>query len=106
MVKGDIYIVTENDRRFVGRIGQFLPIKSGNGGGTLMRVVDVEITDAEGNRVKEKRDYTVTGTKGHEWIEADLVKKNGLEEQIDYSYYDELVEKAAVALKAVGYSFG
>ena len=106
VVKGEIYIVTENDRRFVGRIGQFLPVKPGNGGGTLMRVVDVEITDPDGNRVKEKREFTVTGTKGHEWIEAELVKKNALEEQIDYSYYDELVEKATLALKDVGYSFG
>lgn len=94
VVKGDIYIAPKDgERRFVGRIGRFVPLKPGAGGGALLRVNKVD---------GELRDYAVTGTKGYEWLEADKVRGN-LEEQIDYSYYEELVNKAKEALVEVGY---
>ena len=91
VAKGSIYVQNGENRRFVGRIGRFVPLKPGAGGGTLLRV------DGE-------REYAVTGTKGYEWLEADLVKKQGLEDQIDEVYFNNLVEKARAALEERGYS--
>jgi hypothetical protein len=96
VAKGNIYIQTENDRRFVGRIGQFVPVISGQGGGELLRVNEVN---------GELKDYAVTGTKGYLWLEAESVKKIGAEEIVDMSYFDELVEKARKSAAELGYIF-
>jgi hypothetical protein len=92
VVKGEIYISNDNGRRFVGRIGRFVPIKPGTnkGEGQLLRVV-------------EDKEYAVTGTKGYLWLEADTVRELELEEAIDGTYFDELCRKAEDAMKAVGY---
>lgn len=98
VAKGEIYIAKGEDlqdRRFVGRIGRFVPLLPGAGGGTLLRVAP----DAEGN----PKDYAVTGTKGWEWLEAEIVTEMGLEDKVDYSYFDNLVDKARQALSTVGY---
>lgn len=95
VVKGDIYLDKgENGRQFVGRIGLFVPVLPGSGGGALIRVnMDGDV----------RREYAVTGTKGYEWMEAETVQQAGLEDQIDYSYFEALVDKARLALKDVGY---
>lgn len=96
VVKGEIHISGENGSRFVGRIGRFVPILpgSGKGEGALLRVVD-----ADG----EKKEYAVSASKGYLWLEADTVRELGIEEHIDYSFFDNLVEKARSALREVGY---
>lgn len=94
VVKGSIYIETNGERRFVGRIGRFVPILPGNGGGALLRVATID---------GEERSYAVTGTKGYEWMEAETVQKLGLEDSIDYGYFDDLVAKAVKAFEDVGY---
>lgn len=92
VVKGAIHISNENGKRFVGKIGRFVPIKPGTdkGEGQLLRVVD-------------DKDYAVASTKGWLWLEADTVKELGIEESIDMSYFEELCYKANESLKAVGY---
>jgi Family of unknown function (DUF5906) len=94
VVKGEIYIGQGDARRFVGRIGRFVPLLPGAGGGTLFRCFTVD---------GEVKAYTVTGTKGYEWLEAETVKELGLEEQIDYQYFDDLVDKAVKAMQEVGF---
>jgi hypothetical protein len=94
VIKGSIYIETNGERRFVGRIGRFVPILPGNGGGALLRVATID---------GEERSYAVTGTKGYEWMEAETVQKLGLEDSIDYGYFDDLVAKAVKAFEDVGY---
>lgn len=102
VVKGEIYIATENERRFIGRIGMFVPVLEGAGGGALLRVNAVPVTDKETGAVHtEIRDYAVTGTKGYNWMEAETVKKLGLEDQIDYAYFDAMLEKAREAIAAL-----
>lgn len=93
VVKGSIYISSEaTGKRFVGRIGRFIPIKAGTdkGEGQLLRVVD-------------DKEYAVSGTKGYLWLEAETVQEHGLHEAIDYSYYEALLQKAQDALREVGY---
>ena len=63
---------------FIGRVGQFCPIKPGCGGGVLYRV-------------HEGRYFAATGTKGYRWLESEMVKTLNKESDIDRSYYDNLV---------------
>ena len=74
---------------FVGRVGQFCPIKPGRGGGLLMRE-------------KDGKYYAATGSKGYRWKESEIVKELGLEEDIDRSYYDKLVDDAVETISKYG----
>lgn len=85
----------EHDYHFIGRVGSFCPIKPGCGGADLVRTS----TDKNGN---VKYD-SVAGAKGYRWLEAEAVKLLGKEDDIDRSYYDELVD-AAIYGKGKGVS--
>ena len=94
--KGDLYLdmneqLNENDHNyvFVGRVGQFCPIKSGCGGGELYRYNDGKY-------------YAAAGTKGFRWLESEMVKSLGKESDIDRSYYDILADEAIDAIKQFG----
>lgn len=84
----------EHSYRFIGKVGSFCPIKPGRGGGELMR----EGKDKEGN-VKYS---SATGAKGYRWLEAEMVKELGMEDDIDRSYYDALVDGAVKAISTYG----
>ena len=74
---------------FVGRIGQFCPIKSDKGGGILYRYDNGKY-------------YAVTGTKGYRWLESEVVKTLGKENDIDISYYNKLVNDAVDSISKYG----
>lgn len=74
---------------FVGRVGLFCPIIPGKGGGILLRV-------------KDNKQYAVTGTKGYRWQEAESVRVNNKEADIDRSYYKALVDAAYDTISAYG----
>ena len=76
--------------QFVGRVGQFCPIKPGCGGGELLR----SGKDKDGS---VKYD-AATGSKGFRWLESEIVKTLGKENDIDRSYYDRLVNEAAESI--------
>lgn len=84
----------EHNYKFVGRVGNFCPIKPGCGGAELVR----EAKDKEGN---VKYD-SVTGAKNYRWLEAEMVKTLGKENDIDRSYYDKLVDDAVEAISEYG----
>lgn len=75
--------------RFVGKVGQFCPIKPGCGGGLLVRE-------------KDGKYYAATGSKGYRWLESEMVKELGKEEDIDRSYYDKLVDQAVKDISKYG----
>lgn len=72
-----------HDRQFIGRIGNFCPIKPGCGGGELVR-------DAKDTKGNVKYD-SVTGTNGYRWLESEMVRTLAKEEIIDKSYFHALV---------------
>lgn len=74
---------------FIGKVGQFCPIKPGCGGGVLYRE-------------KDGKYYAAGGTKGYRWLESEMVKTLGKEEDIDRSYYDNLVTDAADSISSYG----
>ena len=75
--------------QFVGRVGQFSPIKPGRGGGVLYRVND-------------GKNYAAPGSKGYRWLESEMVKSLGKEKDIDYSFYDKLVDDAVETISKYG----
>ena len=79
----------EHDYHFVGRAGQFCPIKPGCGGGLLMRE-------------KDGKYYAAGGTKGYRWLESEVVKALGKEDDIDIKYYLDLVDDAVAAISEYG----
>lgn len=96
VAKGDIYIDKneslaegEHDYRFVGRVGLFCPIKPGAGGGILYRFANDKY-------------YALSGTKGFRWLESEVVKELGKEDDIDISYYEKLADAAKAAINALG----
>lgn len=84
----------EHDYHFVGKIGQFCPIKPGCGGGELVR----ESTDKDGN-IKYS---SATGAKGYRWLESETVKLLNKQKEIDRSYYDGLVDGAIDTISKYG----
>ena len=107
-------IAQGHDYKFVGKVGEFCPIKPGKGGGILVRE-------------QKGKFYAVTGTTGYRWLESEqFLKKsendveiidpetgekksvagaeliNGNEDIIDRSYYDNLVNNAIDAISKYG----
>lgn len=96
--KGAIYLDMNEDLPegghkyvFVGRVGQFCPMISGVGAGELVR-----------NTGEDDRYSAVTGTKGYRWMESETVRTLGLEDKIDRSYYDRLVDAAVETISKYG----
>ena len=72
----------EHNYVFVGKVGRFLPVKAGVGGGTLVR-----LSKSKDGQVKYD---SVTGAKGWRWLEAEKVLKTGkTEDFVDLAYWDE-----------------
>ena len=80
----------EHNYRFVGKIGQFCPVKPGYGGGLLMRE-------------KDGKYYAATGTKGYRWMESEILHAyDNWEEMIDRSYYTAMVDEAVRTISQYG----
>jgi hypothetical protein len=74
---------------FVGKAGLFCPMKPGSGGGLLVRENNGKFSFAG-------------GAKGYRWMEAEMVKAFGKQDDIDISYYDMLADKAVAAIDEYG----
>lgn len=74
---------------FVGRVGQFCPIKPGCGGGLLVR------------KNGDKYD-SVSGAKDYRWLESETVDSLGKQQDIDRTYYAKLVDDAVAEISKYG----
>ena len=80
--------------KFVGKVGQFCPVKSGLGGGLLVRE-------------QLKKDGTVgmnavVGTSGYRWLESENVDAEHMMDIIDISYYNTLANNAIEEISKYG----
>ena len=71
---------------FIGRIGNFCPIKSGCGGGILYRVQN-------GKR------FALSGTTGYRWLESEMVKTLNKENDINKDYFRAQVDSAKASIE-------
>lgn len=87
----------EHNCHFVGKVGAFCPMKDGVGGGVLLRDAGEGKFAAVGGTKKK-------GTKDevYRWMQTEMVMKNGLEDQIDRSYYNALVDEAVETISQYG----
>lgn len=87
VMKGSIHLKIGDELRFIGRIGRFVPVEEGCGGGTLLRV-------------HEGKEYAVTGTKGYLWKEANMFQEDV--DKIDIEYFEKLGDDAVKAINKYG----
>lgn len=81
----------EHDLQFVGRVGEFCPIKPGCGGAVLYRVDNGKNYAAAGSLKPNKEPYR--------WLEADYVKTLDKRGDIDMDYFRKLADDAIDAIK-------
>ena len=82
-------IAEGHNMQFIGRVGQFSPIKSGRGGGVLYRV-------------NNDKNYAAPGSTGYRWLESEMVRELNKQDDIDYSFYDKLVNDAVETISKYG----
>lgn len=82
-------IARGHDYHFIGKVGQFTPVKPGTGGGVLLRESGGKYSAA-------------TGSKGYRWMESEMLRALGREDCIDRSYYNKLVDDAIAAIGKYG----
>ena len=78
-----------HEYHFIGKVGQFCPIKPGRGGAVLYRKQDGKYNAA-------------TGAKGYRWLESEMVKELEKEDDIDKTYYRKLVDDALETISKYG----
>lgn len=74
---------------FVGRVGNFVPVKDGTDGGKLYRC-------------KDGKYYYAAGCKGYRWKESEVVRQLGLQGDIDTRYFENLVSEAKATIEKYG----
>lgn len=74
---------------FVGRVGQFCPVKPGCNGGVLYRVND-------------GKNYAASGSTGYRWLESEMVYSLNKTEDIDHSFYHKLIDDAVEVVSKYG----
>jgi hypothetical protein len=82
-------IAEGHDLQYVGRVGQFTPVKPGIGGGILYRVQNDKL-------------YNASGATGYRWLESEMV--NGLNDRsnIDETFYGSLIDTAIDTISEYG----
>lgn len=79
----------EHNYKFVGRAGQFTPVKDGVGGGRLVRE-------------QSGKYYSATDADGFRWLESETVRKLGLEDFVDTSYHRRKADNAVADIEKYG----
>lgn len=79
----------QHSYRFVGKAGEFCPIRSGSGGGVLYRE-------------KAGKYYAATGTSGFRWLESEVVRALHKDDEIDMNYFHVLTDTAIDTISKYG----
>lgn len=80
--------------QFIGRVGLFCPILSGHGGGLLVRKQNDKYYAVAGSKRRDGTPYR--------WLETELIERCGMQEFVDTSYYENLVDEAKAAISKYG----
>jgi hypothetical protein len=82
-------IAKGHEYHFVGKVGEFYPIKPGKYGGVLLRE-------------KDGKYYAATGSKGYRWLESEMVKILNKEDDIDRRFHAAMVDDAIATIEKYG----
>lgn len=82
-------IAEGHDYKFIGKVGQFTPIKPGKGGGILLR--------KQGEKY-----YAAANSTGYRWLETEVVSAPGNEENIDISFYRNMADRMIEEISKYG----
>lgn len=74
---------------FVGRVGSFVPVREGCGGGKLYRC-------------KDNKYYYAAGCRGYRWKESEVVLQLEKQDEIDKTYFINLANEAKAAIEQYG----
>lgn len=78
-----------HDYHFIGKVGQFTPVKPGKGGGLLMR--------KQGDKY-----YAAANSTGYRWVESEAVASEANRDNIDFSFYRSLADKMIDEMNKLG----
>lgn len=91
----------EHNYIFVGRVGQFCPIKAGCGGGILVREKDGKYDAVTGTK-KPSYDKSSGEEPTYRWLETEVVNNLNKWDDVDTSYYKHLVDEAVSDISKYG----
>lgn len=91
---------SDTDLRFVGRVGEFTPIKPNCGGGVLLRQNGNKYDAVSGTKKPGK--IPKGEPEAYFWLESNDVKTLGIEKDIDKSYYQHFVDEAVETISKYG----
>ena len=95
-----LYEPNNDEYRFIGKIGEFTPIKEGCGGGILYREQNGKYYSVAGTKKQGKIPKGETDV--YYWLESETVKILNKEKDIDESYYYVLVNDAIDTISKFG----
>lgn len=81
-----------HNRKFIGKVENFCPVKPGYGGGILLRQ----------DKENKHKFNSASGCKGYRWLETEVVRGMDWKNVLDYSYFNKLVDDAADAIAEHG----
>lgn len=84
-------IAKGHNYKFVGKVGQFCPVKEGKGGGNLVAI------SKDGTKYN-----SVSGSKGFKWMESETLRELKDPDLIDYSYFEKLCNEAIETISEYG----
>lgn len=82
-------IAEGHDYKFIGKVGEFVPIAPGNGGGKIYRYAD-------------NKYYAVGGTKDYRWLDRETVENAAYKDKVDQSYFNNMVTDAVNHINEFG----
>jgi len=89
-----LYLDDGNEKQFIGKIGEFVPIPKEKGGKQLLRA-----NTAKDGSVKYD---AAVGTKGYYWLEAEKVRESMTIGDVDRSYFIKLADDAKAEISKYG----
>ena len=90
----------EHDYKFVGRVGSFIPVKPGNGGGVLLYLKGEQLVSVSGTKKKGK--VSKDEEPFYRWLESESVDRETYNDILDDRYYRGLVDDAVDTISEFG----
>jgi hypothetical protein len=85
----------EHNYRFIGKVGQFTPMKDGAGGAKLL-------AKREDKKTGETKYVNAPGATDYRWMESEMVRMSNKQDLVDENLYISLVDDAKAAVSKYG----